>query len=162
MPEIEDRLVAYLKDAHALEQMSLKMLESATKTLEDAHLKEAFSHHLEETREHNELIDRRLEAHGHSPSMMKDVGQKATAMVKGMAAKAPADTPGRLARDGFVQENAEIAAYELLSRVAERAGDTETAEVARRILADEHAMAEKIAGMWDHATELALIQAGVR
>ena len=54
-----------------------------------------------------------------------------------------------------------MAAYELLCRVAERAGDTETATVARRILENERQTAEKIAATWDHATDLALQAAGV-
>lgn len=161
MPETDDRLVTYLKDAHSLELTSLKMLEDATKTVEDGHLKALLTQHLEETRHHRELISEHLEAHGGSPAMAKDVAQKATAIVKGMAAKAPRDAVARLARDAFVQESAEIAAYELLSRVAERAGDHETAEAARRILGEERDMAEKIAGSWDHVAELALIHAGV-
>ena len=62
---------------------------------------------------------------------------------------APSDTPGRLARDGYVQEHTEVATYELLRRVAERAGDAETAAVGRRILENERETAEKIAGRWD-------------
>jgi ferritin-like metal-binding protein YciE len=74
---------------------------------------------------------------------------------------APADTPGRLARDGYVQEHTEVAAYELLCRVAERAGDSETAQVGRRILENERQTADKIASTWDHAADLALREAGV-
>jgi ferritin-like metal-binding protein YciE len=115
----------------------------------------------DETQEHERLIRERIEAHGESTSKAKDIGGRFAAMAKGAAAMAPADTPGRLARDGYVQEHTEIAAYELLCRVAERAGDTQTAEVGRRILENERQTAEKIAGTWDHATELALREAGV-
>ncbi len=45
-----------------------------------------------------------------------------------MAASLPPDTPGRLVRDGYVQEHTEIASYELLERVAMQAGDSETVE----------------------------------
>ena len=78
-----------------------------------------------------------------------------------MAGKAPKDA-STLARDAFVQESAEIAAYELLSRIAERAGDHETADAARGILSEERDMAEKLAGTWDHVAELALVHAGVQ
>ena len=73
---------------------------------------------------------------------------------------ATSDTPGRLARDGYVQEHTEVVAYELLCRVAERAGDTQTAEVGRRILENERQTADKIAGTWDHVTDLSLREAG--
>jgi ferritin-like metal-binding protein YciE len=43
-----------------------------------------------------------------------------------------------------------------LSRVARRAGDEETAAVAERILAEERVAAERVAGTWDAAADLAL------
>jgi ferritin-like metal-binding protein YciE len=158
---IEDQLVAYLKDAHALEQMSLQMTKAAAKTTDDPQLRELFEHHHEETEQHEQLIRERIEAHGASTSTIKDIGARMAAVGKGLAASGPKDTPGRLARDGYVQEQTEIASYELLSRVAERAGDEQTADVARRILRNERETAEKIAASWDHAAELSLQAAGV-
>jgi ferritin-like metal-binding protein YciE len=158
---IEDQLVAYLKDAHALEQMSLQMTQAAAKATDDPQLHELFEHHHEETEEHERLIRERLEARGESTSKIKDLGGRLAAMGKGMESTLPSDAPGRLARDGYVQEQTEIAAYELLCRVAERAGDTQTADVGRRILENERQTAQKIAGTWDHATDLALREAGV-
>ncbi len=130
---IQQQLVSYLKDAHALEQMSLRMTEAAAKATDDPELHGLFQHHHEETQEHERLIRERIEAHGQSTSKMKDLGGMLAALGKGVGAMAPSDTPGRLARDGYVQEHTEIAAYELLERVATQAGDTETADVARRI-----------------------------
>lgn len=158
---INDQLVSYLKDAHALEQMSLQMTQAAGKATDDPRLRELFEHHHEETEQHERLIRERLEAHGESPSKVKDLGGRFAAMGKGAGAMVPPDTPGRLARDGYVQEHTEVAAYELLCRVADRAGDSETAAVGRRILENERETAEKIAANWDHATDLSLREAGV-
>ena len=61
---IEGQLVTYLKDAHALEQMSLQMTQAAAKATDDPQLHELFEHHHDETEEHERLIRERIEAHG--------------------------------------------------------------------------------------------------
>jgi ferritin-like metal-binding protein YciE len=43
----------------------------------------------------------------------------------------------------------EIAAYQLLERLAQKAGDTDTAEVARQNRSDEEQMARRIDQSWD-------------
>jgi ferritin-like metal-binding protein YciE len=70
------------------------------------------------------------------------------------------DTPAKLAGFAYAFEHLEIAAYELLRRVAERAGDQETVAIADRILAEERQAAERIAGTWDAAIEVALEHVG--
>ena len=50
-------------------------------------------------------------------------------------ARSQPDTPGKLTAHAFSYEHLELAGYELLRRVAERAGDAETAAVAARIAA---------------------------
>jgi ferritin-like metal-binding protein YciE len=71
------------------------------------------------------------------------------------------DKPAKNARDGHVTEHIEIAACELLERLAIRAGDHETAEIAHLNRADEQAMADKIAASWDHVLDLTLADAPV-
>jgi ferritin-like metal-binding protein YciE len=62
--------------------------------------------------------------------------------------------PDRTIQDPF--GNLEIAGYDLLRRVAERAGDAETVAVAERILGDERRAAERIAQTWHAATDTTL------
>src|SRR5204862_52383 len=66
------------------------------------------------------------------------------------------DTPVKLAGFAYAFEHLEIAAYELLRRVAERAGDQETVAIATRILAQERTAAERVADTWDAAADAAL------
>jgi ferritin-like metal-binding protein YciE len=68
---------------------------------------------------------------------------------------------GRNARDAYTTEHMEIAAYQLLARIAHRAGDEETAAAARENLAEEEAMARKLDGHWDRFVELSLEEQGV-
>jgi ferritin-like metal-binding protein YciE len=71
------------------------------------------------------------------------------------------DTPGKLAGFAFAFEHLEIAGYEQLHRVAERAGDAETAELAQRIIAQERAAAEQLGASFPRAASAALAAQGV-
>jgi ferritin-like metal-binding protein YciE len=71
------------------------------------------------------------------------------------------DTPAKLAGFAFAFEHLEIAGYELLGRVADRAGDAETVALAERIAGEERAAAGRIAGTWDAALDASLRDLGV-
>jgi ferritin-like metal-binding protein YciE len=58
-------------------------------------------------------------------------------------------------------EHLEIAAYEILERLAEAAGDDETSRVARQNRAEEEAMARTIAAGWDRTVEATLREDGL-
>ena len=159
---VEEQLVNYLEDAHALEQHVDKALERMIAAVEEfPELRDPLTHHKKETERHKRLLEERLEAHGASPSRVKDAGMIIAALGKGAVDTAREDNTGKVARDGFAVEHLEIAAYELLERMAGLAGDQETMEVARRNRADEVAMAEKIESHWDLALGLSLKQAGI-
>ena len=86
--------------------------------------------------------------------------------VLGTLAKLPLDfvrgeKAGRNARDGYAMEHLEIAGYELLSRIAQKAGDEETAAAAREIIEEERAMAKVIEQNWDRFAELSLQEEGI-
>ena len=79
----------------------------------------------------------------------------------GMFFQAQPDTPAKLAAFAFAFEHLEIGGYELLRRVATRARDTETDQVASRILAEEYAAAERIRSLLDQALDASLHEQGV-
>jgi ferritin-like metal-binding protein YciE len=161
MTTIEEQLVSYLTDAHALEQHVNAVLAGALRMTDVPEVRGPIEHHKQETERHKTLLEERLKAHGAAPSKVKDAGMALAGLGLGLYQRVRSDTVGKLARDAFVAEQLEIAAYEMLERVAERAGDKETADVARRNKADEQAMAAKIASLWDLAVDLSLKEEGV-
>ncbi|MDQ3889946.1 MAG: DUF892 family protein [Actinomycetota bacterium] len=159
--DLQEKLLDYVEDAHAMEQNVLQMLDSMIATTQDDEIVQELEHHKMETERHEQLLRERLQALGRGTSTRKDVQSITAALTKGVADQVRGDKAGKNARDGFVTEHMEIASYELLERLALRAGDEETAEIARRNRADEEAMAQKIAANWDKFVELTLAEEGI-
>lgn len=158
------KLVKYVQDVHALEQNVLLMLDAMILTTNDEKIRGILHHHKEETRRQEQRMAERRKALGGLglSSMGKDLSAILTAQVKGAYDLWRVDKAVQNARDAFVTEHLEIAAYELLERLAERAGDHETAEVARESRAEEEAMAQRIAANWDRFLDLTLLGQGIR
>ncbi len=161
---MRSKLIEYVQNVHALEQNVLLMLDSMILTTRDEEIKDMLRRHKEESRRQEQRLRGRLVAlRGFGlGSLSKDVSAIAAAQFKSIADLWRSDKPIRNARDAFVTEHLEIAAYELLERMAERAGDEETAEVARENRAEEEAMAGRIAANWDRFLDLALTEGGIR
>lgn len=161
MGQLNEQLIKHIDEAHAMEQNILRMLDGMIATTDDPEILDALEHHRMQTHGHADRMVRRLEAHGVTPSTVKQLGG-----VLGALAKMPLDfvrgeKAGRNARDGYAAEHMEIASYELLSRVAEKAGDAETAAEAREIIEEERAMAKVIEENWDKFAELSLQEEGI-
>ena len=152
--DLNEKLVEYIKDAHAMERNSLMMLRSMLLNTADPEMRGIIEHHVTETERHGALLLGRLEELGENVGRLKEGGALISSMLKGVADQIRPDKPGRNARDGYVTEHLEIAAYELLSRFADRAGDATTAELARRNLAEEKVMADALASTWDKVIDL--------
>ena len=157
-----DLLVSYLQDAHAMEQMMDKALASMIQSAPDLpEFQDPLTHHREETQQHLARLEQRLEAHGASASKVKDAGMIAGALGLAFIDKTRTDNAGKVARDGYTAEHLEIAAYQLLERIAHRLGDEETVAVARQNRADEEAMAKRLDESWDLALDVSLEQEGL-
>ena len=161
MDQLEEQLIKHIDEAHALEENMLRMLDAMISTTDDPSILDALEHHKLQTRNHADRMAQRLETHSATPSVVRHMGG-----VLGALAKMPLDfvrgeKAGRSARDAYAAEHLEIATYELLRRVAEKAGDEETARAAQEILVEEHAMANVIAEHWDTIAELSLREEGV-
>jgi ferritin-like metal-binding protein YciE len=159
--DLKEHLVKYLTDAHAIESQAIQLLERAPKIAGDPEIARTYEEHLEETRDQQRRVAERLDALDASPSKIKDAAMRLGALNWGGFFQAQPDTPAKLAGFAYAFEHLEIAAYELLKRVAERAGDTDTVDVANAILVQERAAADKLAGTWDRALDASLEAQGV-
>ena len=154
--DLREQLRKYLADAHAIEEQAIALLERAPKIGGEKGLAELYEEHLIETREHAELVGARLEALGGDPSTLKDAALRLGALNWGAFFQGHPDTPGKLAAFAYAFEHLEIGGYEQLKRVAERAGDGETALAVQGILEQERSAAARIAGAFDEATAASL------
>ena len=153
---LEEQLVKYLTDVHSIEQQALVQMKAAPGIAGDERIAAAFLDHRTETEGHERLVSERLEAYGAKPSKIKDLAGTLTGAGFGAFAKAQPDTPGKLVAHAFSYEHMEEAAYDLLGRVARRAGDNATVEAAGLIEAQERAMGDRLAQCFELAVDAAL------
>jgi ferritin-like metal-binding protein YciE len=141
-----DVIKRYLQDAIAAERSFETQLQGFAKEGDDEAAKTAFHQHAIETRQQYERLTARLEALGGSTSAAKSF----LAHLFGLSPKTAQighDKEERTTQNlmmAYAVENSEMAMYEALATVAEAAGDTETAALAREIQAEEKRTAERI------------------
>ena len=150
-----DVIKRYLEDAIAAERSFETQLEGFSKEGDDQIAQSLFRQHAIETKRQHERLTARLETLGGSPSGAKSL----LAHIFGVSPKAASlghEKEERTTQDlmmAFAVENSELAMYEALATVAEAAGDTITASLAREIQAEEKATAEKVWKLLPSAAE---------
>jgi ferritin-like metal-binding protein YciE len=159
--DLKDQVRKYLEDAHALEAQAIQLLSKGPDLAGTSDLAAAYEEHLAQSREHQQMVETRLDTYGARPSRMKDAALRLGALNWGMFFGAQPDTPAKLAAFSYAFEHLEIAAYELLRRVAGRAGDDQTQAMADTILGEERAAADKIHRAFESALDASLEAQGV-
>src|SRR5829696_7091666 len=119
---LNEQLVKYLTDVHAMEVQALAQMRAAPKLAGDPELARAFEAHREETERHEALIRARLETYDATPSRLEDLLGAVSGKGFVLFARSQSDTPGKLATHAFSYEHMELAAYELLAKFADKAG----------------------------------------
>ncbi|MGH2913411.1 MAG: DUF892 family protein [Solirubrobacteraceae bacterium] len=151
----------HLADAHAIERQAIGLLEKGSQIAGSDQLTAAYLEHLGQTHEHQRLVAERLDAGGASPSRLKDAAMAMGALNWGAFFSSQPDTPAKLAAFSYAVEHLEVAAYELLGRVARRAADAETEAVALGICEQERVAAQRIRALFPAALEASLHELGV-
>ncbi|HZD90989.1 MAG TPA: ferritin-like domain-containing protein [Pseudolabrys sp.] len=142
MPATSDRLLEWLRDAHAMEQQAETMMDQQASRLENyPELKARIEQHIRETRAQGERVRVCIERLGGNTSSIKDISSKMMAFAQGMGGMTMSDEVVKGAMASYTFEHFEIAAYRVLIAAAEEAGDAETKRVCQENLAEEERMA---------------------
>lgn len=142
MAAVEERLMEWLRDAHAAEEQAQTMLSGMANRIENyPELKSRVQQHAEESRRHAELVRGCIERRGGSTSLIKDTGSKVLALGQAMSGMFVGDEVMKGSIASYAFEAMEIASYNILITTARAARDEQTAKVCEQILQDEQAMA---------------------
>jgi ferritin-like metal-binding protein YciE len=153
---IDQQLITYLMDAHAVEEQALGLLRRAWRAGPNGELSVVYEEHLDRAELHRRLLEERLHSHNAKPSALKDAAMRLGAFNWSMIFQARPVTPARATALMFALTHLKIAGYDLLRSIATRAEDQATVELADRMLAEEQASAVRLSASFDDAVEASL------
>lgn len=152
MEQTRQNYLAWLRDAHAMEEQALAMMQSMASRLETyPQLRKRIQDHIRETEGQVAALSRLLDRQGAGSSVVKDTLGKMTAFAQSMSGMFTGDEVVKGTLGSYTFENMEIATYRILITAAEQLGDTEAVDVFIRCLEEEEAMADWLAG---HSAEI--------
>lgn len=142
MTRAKERLVQWLRDAHAMEEQAQTMLKGQLDRIKHyPELEARVRQHLEETKSQADIVSRCLDRLGEEPSSVKDAGSKLLATGQKFSGVFADDEVMNWALASHAFESLEIASYTVLVATAEAAGEDGIAAACREILREEEAMA---------------------
>jgi ferritin-like metal-binding protein YciE len=153
---IDEQLITYLMDAHAVEEQSLGLLKRARRSCAREELRQVYDEHLSRAQQHSQLLEERLHFHGAKPSALKDAAMRLGALNWSLILQAHPLTPGKATALLFALTHLKIAGYELLRSISTRASDLVTVAMTERMLAEERAGATRLSASFDEAVEASL------
>jgi ferritin-like metal-binding protein YciE len=154
MATSSERLMEWLRDAHAMEEQSEHMLHNTARRLEHyPDLRSQFEKHRQESIRQAQRIKACIKRRGGETSTIKDTAAKVIAFAQGASGLFVGDevVKATLAVDTF--EHMEIASYKILVAAAEAVGDPETRSACEENLREEEAMAEWLEQNIDSVTQ---------
>jgi ferritin-like metal-binding protein YciE len=143
MASSKDRLVQWLRDAHAMEEQAETMLTQTAQRIEHyPSLKQRIEQHVEETRRQARRLEQCLERLNGGSSGFKDAAGKLMGLGQAMSGLFAGDEVVKASLASYSFEHMEIASYRILIATADECGDAETRRVCEENLAEEEAMAK--------------------
>lgn len=138
----QELLISWLKDAHSMETGLIPILENHANDAKNyPQIQARIQQHVEETRQHANLVQGCIERHGESISAVKTGIGSLIGTVQSVATGPFEDQLVKNALADFASENFEVACYRALIVAAQQLGDQETVRVCEQILRDDQEMA---------------------
>jgi ferritin-like metal-binding protein YciE len=135
-------LIAWLRDAYAMEQQAIDLLEAQSRRLRHyPELEAKVNRHLIESRDQADRVQACLRRLGTDVSLLKAGIARLTANMQTIMTAATADEVVKNAVADYAFEHLEIGTYRCLIAAARDYGDAEIARVCEEILHQEEAMA---------------------
>lgn len=139
----EERLLAWLNDAYALEKAQIPILENhADDARRQPHVRDRDLQHLERTKQHVKMVEKCIRLLGRKPSKAKSAVGRITGAVNSLSTEPFNDEVVRNFLADFASENLEVASYQAIIVAARDAGHEKIARICEEILDDEEEMAD--------------------
>jgi ferritin-like metal-binding protein YciE len=150
MNERDAKLVQYLSEAYGKERELESALEAHIAMTTKAPYKNRLKQHLKETKSHAKQVERRIKKLGGGTQTAQAVVGKVAAAAKGplhaLRGSGEQEKMLKNAKTEYFNEHEEIATYLAIETLAEKVGDSETAQLARGIRREEERMAKFLEG----------------
>jgi ferritin-like metal-binding protein YciE len=158
--QLRNHLRRHLREAHALEIQSANLIQKAKETANDPLFTEVCNQHFEHSRKHAKMLKERLDFLGAKPRKIEDRAPGFGGWNWNFFSKWHSDRPAKIAGFAYAHEHLKTAGYALLVRTAKRACDTDTEELCLRLMIDQRAMANRVAGTFDSVVQTTLNASG--
>jgi ferritin-like metal-binding protein YciE len=143
--EIRKRLIHQLRRAGSMELAAATALDPLVDGGSDGSLARLVSTHRRNSRRHRERVLARLRALGAGAPGGASAGAGILAAARVIARGRRGATEEERLRQAVLMKQLEVATYDTVERLAERAGDDATAEMAREARADDEELARRLA-----------------
>ena len=151
--EADERLMQWLRDAHAMEKQAETMLSGMESRIEHyPHLRKRIAQHLKETQHQVQRLEDAIGRRGGTTSAIKDTVASLTTMAQGLIGGMAGDEVMKGLLAGYTFEHYEIGSYRILVAAAAALGDIETTRILRENLGEEEDMAQWLSANIDPLT----------
>lgn len=138
----KDLLIAWLNDAHGMENALIQILEHQIKDAEEyPQVQSKLQQHLEQTRRHADLVKGCVESLGGNTSSLKTGMASLFGQMQALSTGAAQDEMVKNALADYAAENFEVASYTALIGAAQELGDQHTLQTCQQILQEDQEMA---------------------